>query len=83
MSLPLSVAIYIILWWLAFFLLLPLGAQSLHEAGEAGAPGVERGAPRAHKLGMKALWAAGLAAVLWLGVFWAISNDVFRMYGGR
>ena len=83
MTIPLGVAIYFILWWLAFFMLLPLGAQSLHEAGEAGVPGIEPGAPRSHQLGRKALWAAGLAAVLWVVVYVAIANDVFRMYGGR
>ena len=79
MSLFLGVAIYIILWWLSFFAMLPIGAQSLHEAGEEGAPGIERGAPRAPRLLMKALWAAGVAAILWLGVAWAISVDLFRM----
>jgi predicted secreted protein len=79
MSPFLGVAIYIILWWLSFFAMLPIGAQSLHEAGEEGAPGVERGAPRLPRLGMKALWAAGVAAVLWLGVAWAISIDLFGM----
>ena len=75
----LAVAIYVILWWLAFFLMLPYGATSTHEAGEAAVPGAERGAPRAHRLGMKALWAAGIAAILWLGVAWAISVDLLGM----
>lgn len=79
MSLFLGVAIYVILWWLSFFAMLPIGAQSLHEAGEEGAPGIERGAPRTPRLAMKALWAAGVAAVLWLGVAWAISVDLFEM----
>ena len=75
----LAFAIYIILWWLSFFIMLPMGAQSLHEANESAPPGVERGAPRAHKLGQKALLAAGIAAVLWLGVAWAISVDLFHI----
>jgi predicted secreted protein len=79
MSPLLGVAIYIILWWLSFFAMLPIGAQSLHEADEEAAPGVERGAPRIPRLGLKALWAAGVAAVLWLGVAWAISVDLFGM----
>jgi predicted secreted protein len=74
-------AIYFILWWLSFFMVLPMGAQSLHEADEAAAPGVERGAPRVPNLGLKALIATGIAAVLWLGVAWAISVDIFRMRG--
>lgn len=75
----LGFAIYIILWWLAFFIMLPMGAQSLHEADEAAAPGVERGAPRTPNLGMKALFAAGIAAFVWLGVAWAISIDLFNL----
>lgn len=81
MSSLLGVAIYIILWWLAFFTMLPIGAQSLHEAEEEGAPGIERGAPKAHGLRKKALWAAGIAAVVWLGVLWAVSVDLFQMRG--
>jgi hypothetical protein len=41
---------------------------------------VERGAPRAHKLWLKALLAGGIAAVLWLGVAWAISVDLMGMF---
>jgi predicted secreted protein len=78
-----GVAIYFILWWLAFFLMLPIGAQSAHEAGEEVVPGAERGAPRAPNLRAKALWAAGIAAVLWLGVLWGISIDVFGMRAGH
>lgn len=82
MSLFLGVAIYIILWWLCFFATLPIGAQSHHEADDPPPRGSERGAPRAHRLGMKALLAAGIAAILWLGVAWAISVDLFEMRPG-
>lgn len=79
MSLFLGIAIYIILWWLAFFTMLPMGAQSPHEGDEATVPGVERGAPKVTNLGKKALLAAGIAAVLWLGVAWAVSVDLLGM----
>lgn len=81
MNLFLGIAIYLILWWLAFFTMLPMGAQSLHEAGEEGAPGIERGAPKSHGLGRKALFATIIAAVIWLGVAWAVSIDLFSMRG--
>ena len=77
----LGAAVYIILWWLAFFAMLPMGAQSLHEADEAAAAGVERGAPRTPNLLKKALWAAAIAAVLWLFTAWAVSVDLIGMRG--
>lgn len=83
MNLFLGVAIYVILWWLAFFTMLPMGARSLHEADEDAVPGVERGAPKSHGLGMKAILATVISAVVWLGVAWAISVDAFGVYGGR
>lgn len=79
MNLFLGVAIYVILWWLAFFTMLPMGAQSLHEADEASVPGVERGAPKSHQLGLKAMIATGIAALVWLFVAWAISVDLMGM----
>lgn len=79
MNLFLGLAIFVILWWLAFFTMLPLGARSPHEAEQEVVPGTDPGAPGAHGLGKKALFAAGIAAVLWLGVAWAISVDLFGM----
>jgi predicted secreted protein len=64
----LGVAFYIILWWLSFFLVLPFGVRSLDEAGEAHSPGHDRGAPASPSVRKKALWAAGLAAILWVVV---------------
>lgn len=75
----LGVAVYIILWWLAFFTMLPIGARSHHEAGEPPPPGSEHGAPLAHRLGFKALLAAGVAAILWLLVMWGFSMNFFGM----
>lgn len=79
MSLFLAIAIYVILWWLCFFAVLPMGARSPHEVGEATVPGAERGAPKVANLVPKALWAAGIAAVLWLFVAWAVSVDLIGM----
>jgi predicted secreted protein len=79
MNLFLGIAIYLIVWWLSFFLMLPMGAQSHHEAGEETVPGAERGAPKVHNLRQKALIAAGIAAVAWLGIAWAISVDLWGM----
>ena len=79
MNLFLGIAIYVIVWWLSFFLMLPMGAQSHHEAGEETVPGTERGAPKVHNLRVKALIAAGIAAIAWLGIAWAISVDLWGM----
>jgi predicted secreted protein len=59
-----AIAIYIIWWWLALFMVLPMGVRSLEEGG-VNADGHDQGAPVAPDLKKKALWATGLAAILW------------------
>lgn len=75
----LGVAIYIILWWLAFFCMLPIGVKNLDEAGDAGGIGQERAAPVRPNLGQKAIWAAILAAVVWGVVQAGVAFDVFSI----
>lgn len=67
----LGLAVFVLIWWMAFFVMLPLGVRNHDEAGVETAPGVERGAPTAPQLGKKALYAAGLAALIW-GVGFAL-----------
>lgn len=70
----LGIAVFILLWWLSFFAMLPWGAKSAHEAGVAVDRGSEVAAPLAHRLQFKALVAAGIAAVLWLVLNWALTS---------
>lgn len=60
----LAIAIYIIWWWMALFIVLPIGVRNLAEAG-VDAPAHEQGAPEKPMLGTKMLWATGLAAIFW------------------
>jgi predicted secreted protein len=75
----LSIATYLILWWLAFFVVLPIGAQSAHEAGEIVRHGNEPGAPKAHRLAFKAGIAAVLAAVVWAVGAWAFLSGAISL----
>lgn len=55
-------------WWLAFFMMLPLGVRSQLEDGNV-APGTEPSAPTTPRLWKKALWALAIALVIWAGLF--------------
>lgn len=73
--------IYLILWWVAFFIVLPVGVRNHDEAGVETEPGVERAAPAKPMIWIKAIWAAGLAFVLWLGVYFAAQYDLINLRG--
>ncbi|MBL9097477.1 MAG: DUF1467 family protein [Alphaproteobacteria bacterium] len=63
-----SLMVISIFWWLAFFMMLPIGVRSQLEDG-AVVPGTEPSAPTAPKLWKKALWALGLALAGWAVLF--------------
>jgi predicted secreted protein len=71
-----AIAIYIIWWWLALFMVLPMGVRSLEEGG-VSAEGHDQGAPVAPDLKRKALWATGIAAVLWAATMIFVAVDPF------
>jgi predicted secreted protein len=62
-------AVYFIVWWLCFFVMLPIGVRTQEEAGEGRFLGTEPSAPARPMLGRKALAATLIAAVI-MGILW-------------
>lgn len=62
-SLPLSIAIFLTIWFVVLFAVLPFGVRSQHESGEV-IPGTEPGAPVAPRLFVKSLWTTLISAVI-------------------
>lgn len=60
---PMAVAIFLTLWFVVLFAVLPWGVRSQHEEGEY-AQGTDPGAPVAPKLLAKALWTTLVTAVV-------------------
>ena len=71
MSLPTSIAIYFIIWWVVLFAVLPWGVRSQQEHG-AITPGSDPGAPASPGLKRKLVWTtivAGIVFALWYVVY--------------
>jgi len=64
---PLAVAIFLTIWWIVLFAILPLGVRSLHEDGETP-EGSDPGAPKAPMLIKKGLITTGVSIVVF-GIF--------------
>lgn len=62
----LGVIVYLLLWWTALFIVLPIGTKPVDSAPEDGG---WRGAPERPLIFRKVMGTTVLAAVLWLGVF--------------
>lgn len=67
--------VYIVLWWIVFFMMLPIGVRPPHEVGEAAGEGHEAGAPVRHYLWWKILGTTVIAGILWGVAYWLITSD--------
>ena len=76
------IAVFIVIWWLCFVAVLPIGTHSQHELGEIVA-GTEPGAPAVPRLIRKALVATALAIVLTPLLLWAINTGTLHAYWNR
>ena len=70
--------VYVIIWWLVFFMALPIGVKPPHEVGEVAEPGHEAGAPVRPHLWKKVLAATVIAGILWGVAYWVIVEDIIR-----
>lgn len=74
MSIAGGIVVFVIIWWMVLFMVLPIGVQTQHEAGEIE-PGSAPSAPTAPRLLRKMLITTGIAAVLWGIFFLAMANE--------
>jgi predicted secreted protein len=75
------VAIYVVVWWIVLFAVLPLGAQSHHEAGIDLKDGGDPGAPVTHDLKRKAVTTTWVALIVW-AVVAAAAEIALRHWAG-
>lgn len=73
-------AVYFVIWWLCFILVLPIGSRSQAEIGGAIVLGSEPGAPAVLRMWPKVLATTVLAAAVTALLFWGLSNPVLREY---
>jgi predicted secreted protein len=76
MSLSLGIAIYLTIWWVVLFAVLPIGVRSQHEEKEY-LLGTDPGAPVAPKLLMKAIITTVVTSVLFAGLWWFMRSQQF------
>lgn len=63
-----GIVVYLIVWWMVFFTVLPLKVRGQYEDGDV-VPGSEPGAPTDPRIKEKMWLAASVTAVIWLVYF--------------
>lgn len=82
MGIASGAVVYIIIWWIIFFMSLPIGVRPPHEVGEEAQPGNEAGAPVQPRIWIKVAVTSVIAAVLWGGIYWLMGTDLVSFRDG-
>lgn len=72
MSIPIAIAIFLTIWWVVLFAVLPFGVRSQHEDGDI-APGTDPAAPVAPRLLSKALITTAISVVAFAAFMIAVT----------
>lgn len=76
-----AVLVYVVVWWLVFFMSLPFGARSYHEAGEELETGNAESAPLRPRIWLKAGVSTLIAAALTVAVYFLIDSGALSFRG--
>lgn len=74
-----GIVVYLLIWWLALFAVLPIGTEPNPE-GDADTGW--RGVPQQPRLLRKVLITTLVAAVIWLGVYGLVESDWLSFRSG-
>jgi predicted secreted protein len=68
-----GIAMYVVIWWIVLFVVLPFGVRP---TSEPGGRGQMAGAPEKPMMLKKALWTSLLAAIVWALIFAVVQSDL-------
>jgi predicted secreted protein len=78
MTLSFAIAIYVVIWWVVLFAMLPIGVRTQAEEGEVS-PGTPESAPHRPRLLPKMLATTVVASILFAAIYVIIVHRVITL----
>tara|TARA_B100000886_G_scaffold145573_1_gene98999 strand:- start:2212 stop:2466 length:255 start_codon:yes stop_codon:yes gene_type:complete len=79
MGLTGSIIVYVIIWWIVFFSVLPVGIQSKKEIFKEKLGGIDPGAPNNPKIGKKFLTATLITTIIFAVIYYLVKIDLLNL----
>lgn len=79
MNLAFGFAIYLVIWWIVLFAMLPIGVRTSEEAGEALTPGNADSAPHKPSLLPKMLATTVIASLVFVFIYAVMVHHIIRL----
>tara|TARA_B100001939_G_C16572954_1_gene459348 strand:+ start:228 stop:482 length:255 start_codon:yes stop_codon:yes gene_type:complete len=74
-----SIIVYVLIWWIVFFSLLPVGIQSNKEIFKEKIEGVDPGAPKNPKIAKKFLITTIITSIIFIVIYYLVRIDLLNL----
>lgn len=74
-----SLIVFIIIWWIVFFSVLPLGIKSENKKFTEKVSGNDPGAPKNPNIGKKFIYTTVITSIIFVGIYYMVSIDFLNI----
>ena len=74
-----SIIIYVMIWWIVFFSILPVGIRSQNRQFEDKIDGNDAGAPKNPNIGKKFVVTTLITSIIFLAIYYMVSKEYFNL----
>ncbi len=79
MSITGSIVVYVIIWWVIFFSVLPIGIKHNAKPFKNNLEGIDPGAPKNPNILKKFLYTTLITTVIFAGIYYIVASDHFNL----
>ena len=79
MSITGSIVVYVIIWWIVFFSVLPIGIKHSEKPFDNNLEGIDPGAPKNPNIFKKFLYTTLITTVIFAVIYYIVVNDYFNL----
>jgi predicted secreted protein len=74
-----SIIVYVMIWWIIFFSVLPVGIQSNKEKFREKIEGVDPGAPKNPKIGKKFFITTLITSIIFIVIYYLVEFNLLNL----
>ena len=74
-----SIIVYVLIWWIFFFSVLPVGIQSNKEKFKEKIEGIDPGAPINPKIGKKFLITTLITSIIFIVIYYLVKFNLLNL----
>ncbi|MDA7715267.1 DUF1467 family protein [Pelagibacteraceae bacterium] len=74
-----SIIVYVLIWWVIFFSILPVGIQSNKEKFKEKIEGIDPGAPNNPKIGKKFFITTISTSIIFIVIYYLVKSNLLNL----